>query len=232
MYDNIICIPFRNRDEQLKHFINNTVPLIQKHLPNTLVLVIEQNEGKLFNRGALLNVGFKEYKNQTRYFFTHDVDLNPTHKCINEFYSKEVKKTDVLGIYTSQHNTLGGIIKINNETIHKINGFPNDYWGWGAEDKALQNRTEYHKIKKITNLTNAKEHPMYLLRFNDVNDRVTKNHHMNNKKNSTFKKLTDKEQKQQILSSGINNLQYTVLERKMIHDIVEIIKVDILYIHE
>ena len=42
-------------------------------------------------------------------------------------------------------------------TIQKINGFPNDVWGWGTEDKALQNRTEYYNIKKITNLTNKQE---------------------------------------------------------------------------
>ena len=77
MYDNIIAIPFRNRDNHLKYFIDNTVPLIQQHLPNTKVVVIEQNKGKLFNRGAILNVAFKEYENKTKYFFTHDVDINP-----------------------------------------------------------------------------------------------------------------------------------------------------------
>ena len=144
MYENIIAIPFRNRDRHLEYFIKNTVPLLQQHLPNTKVVVIEQTDGKLFNRGALLNIAFKEYQNKTRYFFTHDVDLNPTKKMIEEYYIKEVNNTDVLGIYTSQCNTLGGIIKINNSTIHKINGFPNDIWGWGIEDKILQNRAEYY----------------------------------------------------------------------------------------
>ena len=40
MYDNIIIIPFRNRDTHLEYFINNTVPLIQKYLPNSKVVVI------------------------------------------------------------------------------------------------------------------------------------------------------------------------------------------------
>ena len=156
MYENIIAIPFRNREKHLEYFIENSVPLIEKHLPNTKVVVVEQNQGKLFNRGVLLNVAFKEYQNKTKYFFTHDVDLNPTLKCINEHYTKEVNDTDVLGIYTSGCNTLGGIIKIQDSTIHKINGFPNNIWGWGTEDKALQNRAEYYNIKKITNITNSK----------------------------------------------------------------------------
>jgi beta-1,4-galactosyltransferase 1 len=228
MYENIIVIPYRNREKHLDYFVKNTVPLIQTHLPNSKVVVVEQNEGKLFNRGAILNVGFKEYENKTKFFFTHDVDLNPNEKCITTYYIKEVNDRYVLGIYTSSYNTLGGIIKIKNETIHKINGFPNDIWGWGTEDKALQNRAEFYKIKKITNLMNSKEHPEYLMRFHDINDRELKY----NKENTTkhyqhFHNLNEKEKMKEIMSSGLNNLKYTILERKMIHDIVEVIKMDI-----
>ena len=228
MYENIIAIPFRNRGAHLEYFIKNTVPLLQEHLPNSRVVVIEQNAGKLFNRGMVLNVAFKEYENKTKYFFTHDVDINPTKKCIEEYYIKEVSDTDVLGIYTSQCDTLGGIIKMRNSTIHKINGFPNDIWGWGVEDKALQNRAEYYNIKKITNLTNKKSHPEYLLRFDDVNDRIKSNHNKNAHHHyKLFRRLDSKKKIQGIMSSGLNNLKYTILERKMIHDIVEIIKIEI-----
>ena len=40
-------------------------------------------------------------------------------------------------------------------------------------------------------------------------------------------KLDDKQKKELIMSSGLNNLEYTILERKMIHDMVEVIKVEI-----
>jgi hypothetical protein len=228
MYQNVIVIPYRNRKTHLDYFIKNTVPLLQEFLPNTRVVVVEQNEGKLFNRGAVLNVGFKEYKDKTKYFFTNDVDLNPTKKCIQEHYTKEVDDTDALGIYTAQCNTLGGIIKVTNDTIHKINGFPNDIWGWGVEDKALQNRAEYYEIKKITNLTNKVQHPLYILRFDDVNDRdssLTKENQY--KYYNIWSKLNNKEKNQHIMNSGLNNINYTILERKMIDEIVEIIKVEI-----
>lgn len=228
MYENIIAIPFRNREKHLEYFVENSVPLIEKHLPNTKVVVVEQNQGKLFNRGVLLNVAFKEYQNKTKYFFTHDVDLNPTLKCINTHYTKEVNDTDVLGIYTSGCNTLGGIIKIQDSTIHKINGFPNNIWGWGTEDKALQNRAEYYNIKKITNITNSKKHPEWILRFDNVNDRRKDNAPLNTRKHyHQFKTLNDTQKLEQILSSGINNLDYTILEQKMINNMVELIKVDI-----
>ena len=228
MYENIIVIPYRNRETHLNYFINHTVPLIQKHLPNSKIVVVEQNEGKLFNRGALLNVAFKEYENKTKYFFTHDVDINPTEKCIVTHYRKSVNDSNILGIYTSSCNTLGGIIKLSNETIHKINGFPNDIWGWGTEDKALQNRAEFYKIKKITNLMNDKEHPEYLLRFHDINDRETKNMNMNtNKHYISFPRLNNAQKLQEIMSTGLNTINYSILNRMMINDIVEIIKVEL-----
>ena len=228
MYDNVIIIPYRKREKHLEYFIKNTVPLFQQYLPNTKVVVVEQNDGELFNRGMMLNIGFKEYKNKTKYFLTHDVDINPTTKCIKEHYIKEVSDENILGIYTSQCNTLGGIIKINDITIHKINGFPNDVWGWGNEDKALQNRAEYYKITKITNLTTNYKHNEYILRFDDVNDREIINIHKNwNINYILFNKLNDKQKEELIMSSGLNNLEYTIIERKNIHEIVELIKVNI-----
>jgi hypothetical protein len=227
-FDNIILIPYRAREEHLDFFIKNTVPLIQQHLHNTKVVVIQQNEGKLFNRGKLLNVGFEEYKDKTKYFFTQDVDINPTLKCIIEFYNLGVSDDDVLGIYTSQCNTLGGIIKITNNTIHKINGFPNDIWGWGTEDKALQNRAEYFNIKKITSLTNKTDHPEYILRFNDIDDREKRDISHNTRKHyTTFQRLNNEGKLREVMSSGLNDLEYKVINKRNINDMVEVIKVEI-----
>jgi hypothetical protein len=214
-----ICIPYRNRKKQLDFFIENSVPVICEHLPNTIFLIIEQSDTQPFNRGALLNVGFDMYRNNTHYFLTHDVDINPTNKCVEEFYTQDVDDEHVLGIYTSQCNTLGGIIKITNSTIHKINGFPNNMWGWGAEDKALQNRAEYYNITKITNLMNDRDHPEYLSRFANPEPRVccdlgkkTKYHY------DIFKNISKQDQLNYILSTGLNNLKYDIISTKNIAD--------------
>ena len=61
MFKNIILIPYRNRKSHLKYFLEHTVPIIQEFMPNTKVIVIEQCEGKLFNRGKILNVGLHEF---------------------------------------------------------------------------------------------------------------------------------------------------------------------------
>ena len=127
MYENIIVIPYRNRESQLNFFIKNIVPLIQEHLPKSKILVIEQNEGKLFNRGALLNVAFKEYKNKTIFFFTHDVDIIPTQEIIRSIYTK--KTIDMYRIKSAHDNSLGGIIKVKHDIIFNIMDFQIIYGG-------------------------------------------------------------------------------------------------------
>ena len=229
MFDNIILIPYRNREAHLDYFIKNTIPLFREHLPNSKVVVIEQTGGKLFNRGKILNVGFKEYENKSNYFFTHDVDINPTAICIDDFYSMKCNSDEIIAIYTSECNTLGGIIKCNNETIFKINGFPNDIWGWGTEDKALQNRSEFFNISKITCLTTAKEHPKYILRFNDVDDRKKSSAFNSNTyfQYNQFNNLNSNKKEELIFATGLNNIEYKIISRKTINDIVELIKVEI-----
>ena len=149
MYENIIAIPYRNREKHLEYFITNTVPLIQKCLPNSKIVVVEQNEGKLFNRGAVLNVAFKEYKNKTKYFFTHDVDINPTKEAVQGIYTRD--NIDIYRIYSAHQMSLGGVIKVQHDTMININGFPNYIWGWGIEDRALYFRSQMKKHVIVCN---------------------------------------------------------------------------------
>jgi hypothetical protein len=58
MIENIILIPYRNRPKQLELFINECAPIIIENLPNSKIIILEQEEGKDFNRGFLLNCGF------------------------------------------------------------------------------------------------------------------------------------------------------------------------------
>jgi hypothetical protein len=223
MYENIIVIPYRNREKHLDYFVKNTVPLIQTHLPTSKVVVVEQNEGKLFNRGALLNVGFKEYENKTKYFFTHDVNLNPTKEIIKTVYTKDIN--DMYRIKSAHYESLGGIIKAKHEIIFNINGFPNHIWGWGIEDRVLYYRC-YIKDIKITNNTNDS--------FKILPHTSNAENYKNEKKiisdiwrKPNIDSLNKEEKEKLIQESGLNTINYKILSRKNIHDIVEIIKVDL-----
>ena len=223
MYDNIIIIPYRNRELHLNFLIKNMVPLIQEYLPNSKVVVVEQNEGKLFNRGAIKNVGFKEYENKTKYFFAHDIDIIPSLEIIKSIYTKE--DIEMFRIISAHREALGGIFKVKHDVIFDINGFPNYIWGWGIEDRALYYRC-YMKNINITNNQNRNfkklAHKSNIEQYTDekknISDMWDKNY---------IDKLNEKQKEEMIMSSGLNNLEYKILERRMIHDIVELIKVDI-----
>ena len=186
-------------------------------MPNVHVVVVEQSaDGKLFNRGALLNIAFQEYKDTTFYCITHDVDLNPTEDTILHYYCKDVSENAVMGIYTAECNTLGGIIKFQPATILQCNGFPTNFWGWGVEDKALQNRCEYYGIAITKNiLCNDPKRDSYFTIFDDIKDK----HQSQEFGRRThieygFHRYSREVQGQYIQSSGLNTLSYTVLERK------------------
>ena len=219
-----MVIPYRKREEHLKYFIDKTVPLIKQTMPDTKVVVVEQAEGKLFNRGKVLNVGFKEYMDKTEYFITHDVDINPNIEIVKELYTKN---EDIISIYSAHKISLGGIIKIKHNILFDINGFPNNIWGWGIEDRALYFRS-YIKNIPITRYTNNKKKLKFLKHKSNASEyRGIKKNISDMWSLNHINKLNNKQKEELIFSTGLNNLEYKIIERKKLHDIVELIKVEI-----
>lgn len=221
----IILIPYRNRERHLEYFLKNSVPLLKKYFEDLKIIIIEQGNDKLFNRGMLLNIGFKEY--DADYYFTHDVDLNPTEICIENYYIQN--NEGITGIYTSCYNTLGGIIKFSKNVFLSINGFPNNFWGWGVEDKAIQNRAEFKNIEITKNILNNDPNRFkYFTIFNDVDDRKKDN--VSNKHNieyNIFNKMNSKQKDDHIMSSGLNTLEFKLIKKEIINENIEKITVDI-----
>ena len=128
-------------------------------------------------------------------------------------------------IKSAHRVSLGGILKVKHNVIFDINGFPNYIWGWGIEDRALYYRccmkniniteNHNHNFKKLPHKSNVEQ---YIGEKRKISDIWDKNY---------IDKLNEKQKEEMIMSSGLNNLEYIILERRMIHDIVELIKVDI-----
>lgn len=213
-----IIIPFRNnssenRDKHLKYFIENTIPLFEKILINFKVIVVEQNYGAPFNRGALINIGIKNIdSNPEDIFFTHDVDVNPFEETILKYYKPSINNGYIQGIYTSSWDSLGGIIKFKKSDFLKINGFSNLFWGWGGEDKDLQNRASFYSIWIQKNITNRPQHSNSWFKVFD---------HPRNKSSNfknplklylihNFPTFSAKKVETYIKYSGINNIKYNI----------------------
>lgn len=137
----IIIIPYRDRKNHRDIFMKHMPPILSGK--DYKIMVIHQHDGRLFNRGAIKNIGFKvvkekypdHYKHITLVF--HDIDWLPLTK--GQFsYDTEVDSVNHFFGYTQ---TLGGIFAIKGCDFEKINGFPN-IWTWGLEDNALKMRCD------------------------------------------------------------------------------------------
>ena len=210
MYENVILIPYRSREAHLEYFLEHTWPLLR---PYATLVILEQDNTKLFNRGTLLNIGFHLFSTETKYFITHDVDINPTADTIRDFYIGYVAIDTIKGIYTSACDTLGGIIKLTPDAAQRCNGFPSDFWGWGVEDKAFQNRAVFAGLRIEKNiLNNNTDRANYFTILNDVDDRKKDRafHKRTDFEYNTFYMLSPTQKRTHIYSSGLNNLIYNV----------------------
>jgi len=229
-YDTVICIPYRDREKHLEGYLTNVVPLLRTHFPGSHVAVIEQAGTKIFNRGVLKNIGCHLFKDKTTYVMMNDVDTHPLEQTVRDIYTKAVDASEVLGIYTSEMGTLGGIIKLRAETMLKTNGFPNNYWGWGVEDRALQNRAELANIQKLTTILSNDPRVPEFFTVDNNHERVQSNNTVSQRTHidySMWPHMSQSAKQDYVNQSGFNTLTYTVLERTQLNDISERILVDI-----
>ena len=104
------------------------------------IFIIEQADDKPFNRGKLLNAGYKYAVDKgCDYFVFHDVDMLPED--VDYSYSD---KPLHLATHLQEHDYettffdyFGGVTMFTKEDFETINGFSNEYWGWGFEDDDL-----------------------------------------------------------------------------------------------
>lgn len=136
-----VIVPYRDRADHLKVFI----PSIAKALPNVPVLVIEQADDRPFNRAKLLNIGAKiAFSNGAKLIITHDVDMIPTKetKYAQAHAGHLATAVSQFGGKMPYERYFGGVNVFSKEMFESINGYSNEYWGWGAEDDDMLNRVE------------------------------------------------------------------------------------------
>uniref|UniRef100_A0A915AIA6 Beta-1,4-N-acetylgalactosaminyltransferase n=1 Tax=Parascaris univalens TaxID=6257 RepID=A0A915AIA6_PARUN len=133
-----VVVPYRDRESHLRTFLHNLHSLLTKQQLDYAIFVVEQAANETFNRAKLMNVGYAEAikLHDWKCFIFHDVDLLPEddrnlYSCPDEprHMSVAVDKFDYKLPYGS---IFGGISALTREQFEGINGFSNDYWGWGG----------------------------------------------------------------------------------------------------
>ncbi|XP_059409177.1 beta-1,4-galactosyltransferase 1-like [Carassius carassius] len=148
-----IIIPFRNRGEHLKYWLHYLHPILKRQQLDYGIYVIQQDGEGTFNRAKLLNVGYVEALKEYDYdcFIFSDVDIIPmddrnTYKCSSQPRHLSVSM-DKFGFRLPYKQYFGGVSAMSKEQFQKINGFPNNYWGWGGEDDDIFNRLVFRGMK-------------------------------------------------------------------------------------
>jgi len=171
-----IIVPYRNRYEHLEQFKKSIVEYLDSNTyENYVIIIVEQDDAQLFNRGMLLNIGFKEAKKQRcDYVVFHDVDMLPEdvdysysdiplHLSTDFILEKGEKPRTIFDEY------FGGVTLFPVDKFEEIDGYSNKYWGWGYEDDDLRLRCSEKAIPlKTHKLKNFKPNGQSL-KFNGVN---------------------------------------------------------------
>ena len=106
-------------------------------------LVVEQSrDGRKFNRGKLLNVGFAVGAKfgAPAWWLFHDVDLLPDRR-LHALYATSPERAPIhIGKLFSRYNSdprfFGGVVAMSETHFRATNGFPNTFFGWGGEDES------------------------------------------------------------------------------------------------
>ena len=157
-----IIVPFRDlhaeqkRSEHLSRFVPHMIRFLgnlqnrERKIRDFHVYIVEQSDdGRKFNRGKLLNIGFdlarkRRKKNNSNsgggggepqhdVFVFHDVDLLPSEQ-LNEAYSRFPTVPHHIARcwdrYSNNPKYFGGIVSFSSSDYKRINGYPNTFWGW------------------------------------------------------------------------------------------------------
>jgi hypothetical protein len=184
-----ILIPYRARGNNLfrksqlhkflKH-MNDYFCIVHPSLKYKLIIV-EQDNDYMFNRGLLLNIGYLEREKmidyKIKYYVHHNCDLFPEidqKPPIDYSFTPINEVRDIFGYYSG----IGGIAVFNRLTFKQINGFPNDYFNWGAEDTTLYKRCEKNSIyikRPLYNIGINEESHVRDSSYNSINQKKGEN---------------------------------------------------------
>jgi glycosyl transferase family 7 (putative galactosyltransferase) len=151
-----IIVPYRDRQQHLDQFVPHMRAYFARDkLDKAIdyrVLIVEQERGLPFNRGALKNAGFLLTEAQSDYSCFHDIDYLPIwadYSFAEEptpivWYGAEERpiapgRTNRVAKHDLEH-FFGGALIVPNSAFRAVNGYSNDYWGWGYEDEDIKTR--------------------------------------------------------------------------------------------
>ncbi|CAG9786426.1 unnamed protein product [Diatraea saccharalis] len=152
MFSVAILVTYRNRQSQLNVFLPYMHTFLRKQNIHYKIFLIEQQDNKKWNKGMLYNIGARHaIAERFPCLILHDVDLLPLgaanlYACAKQprHMSASIDKFR----YVLPYDTIsGGVLAITSEQYKLVNGFSNQYEGWGGEDDDFSSRLAAHGLQ-------------------------------------------------------------------------------------
>ncbi|XP_063064046.1 beta-1,4-galactosyltransferase 3 [Engraulis encrasicolus] len=151
-----IIVPYRNRQMHLRALLYHLHPFLQRQQIHYTIYIVHQSGNSTFNRAKLLNVGVREALKDEDWscIFLHDVDLLPendhnTYTCNPQYPTHLSVAMDKFRYRLPYPQYFGGVSAVTPNQYLKMNGFPNQYWGWGGEDDDIAARIRLSGMKIV-----------------------------------------------------------------------------------
>lgn len=212
----LVNIPYRARGlhtfrkTQLYNLINNCKEYFKLNNIEFKIIIIEQNGDELFNRGKLLNIAFLESEklfskyNVTYMHINCDYTFNINHTFPKNLLYLDDNFYNLFNVECMKNNSLGGCCLFNSKLFNSINGFPNNFYGWGGEDRHIYYRCLTKNIKIIeTKYTNKNKDKSKNFINDENNDNITDT--SKNIKHLMASKIND------IQTNGLTNCKYKIV---------------------
>ncbi|PAA64967.1 hypothetical protein BOX15_Mlig013496g1, partial [Macrostomum lignano] len=200
-----IIVPYRNRDPHLRLLMSSLHPVLRRQQLDYRIFVVEQAGTTRFNRGLLFNIGFVESAKifPAYCYIFHDVDLLPEndhnmYRCgaNPRHLGAEISS---FGYKLPYGAYFGGACALTAEQYRKMNGFPNIYFGWGAEDDDFGFRVAWAGYK-------VARYPPGIARYKMIK------HNRDAHNEADPKRIKYLEQsKKRWKEDGLNSMQYNVI---------------------
>jgi hypothetical protein len=152
----LIVVPYRNRKEHLEDFLINTPKYFNNQNFTYDILICELDQIGDWNAGLCINSLIKfidkiniEYK----YLYIHHVDIWPISG--DWIFPKDDEVYFNMGDYGSCLLTMKAFLDVQ--------GYSNNFWGWGGEDNELYQklREKQYKVNEISNISNIQYETKY-----------------------------------------------------------------------
>lgn len=216
-----IIVPYRNREEHLRIFLEKVPLYLIKNNIDYNIIFSEQKDENLFNRGKLLNCAFnfiEDILTDDDIVCFHDIDVIPNDDYFKFDYKSYIKNTVryQYGVY----DWLTCMFMCDKNTFKKVNGYPNNYIGWGREDDCLNYRFQSLSIKFDKSNFIERKQNLELSHKYDCDVNYTWNHN-----NDLLEK--EKNNKNSYLENGLSNLEYKIENIDIITDKIKKIEINI-----